>query len=107
MADYNTAESNLKRRFGENRNGLSYDEWLDKAKSFYKIDGPFVVSIARSKNKEDIVNTGGPWQAQKRVITLIATKYRDHFDRGYDFAWDPVKRRRDDICIFIFLTFFS
>lgn len=89
MIDYESMNDKLKKSYEQNNNGVPYDEWLDKAKKLYKIDGSVVTSIAKGPENEVIVDTGSHWQAKKRVLKLIAYKYRDHFQRGHDFMYDP------------------
>ena len=94
MADYETMNDNLKRSYEQSNNGVPYDEWLEKAKRLYKIDGSTVTSIARGLEHAESVDTGSPWLAKKRVLKLITWKYRDHFQRGHNFMYDPDKESR-------------
>lgn len=89
MADYETMNARLKKSYEESGNSVPYDEWLAKAKKLYTISGSTVTSIAKGPHNAEIVDTGSPWLAKKRVLQLIAYKYRDHFQRGHDFMWDP------------------
>ena len=70
--------------------GITYEEWLDKAKKLYKVSGSMVYSIARGPEHE---NEWGPYktekQAHKKFLQLIYYKQYDHFVRGHDFAYDP------------------
>lgn len=89
MADYESMNASLQKAYSKANNGMPYDEWLTKAKKLYSIEGSSVISIAKGPKNTDTVNTGSKWQAEKRVLKLIYTKYNDHFNRGYDFMWDP------------------
>lgn len=89
MSDYETMNESLKKSYESSNNGVPYDEWLDKANKLYNIDGSVVTSIAKGPDNANAVDTGSHWQAKKRVLKLIAWKYRDHFQRGCDFMYDP------------------
>lgn len=73
--------------------GISYEEWLEKAKKLYKVNGYWVASIARGPNFE---KEWGPFktekQAHKKLLELLGNKNYDHFVREYDFAYDPDKK---------------
>lgn len=96
MADYETMNASLEKSYEQNNNGVPYGEWLDKAKKLYKVDGSVVTSMAKGPGNEDVVDTGSHWQAKKRVLKLIAWKYRDHFHRGHDFMYDPDEEIKSD-----------
>lgn len=70
--------------------GISYEEWLEKAKKLYTISGAFVTSIARGPSHPE---TFGPFKTDKachkKVLQLIYYKQHDHYERGCDFAYDP------------------
>ncbi len=70
--------------------GITYEEWLDKAKKLYKVSGSMVYSISRGPEHE---KEWGPYktekQAHKKFLQLLNYKNYDHFVRGHDFAYDP------------------
>lgn len=89
MADYEIMNDQLKRAYEQTSNGTPYEEWLDKANKLYKISGSTVTSIAKGPHNAWSKDMGSHWQAKKYVLKLIGWKYRDHFQRGCDFMWDP------------------
>ncbi len=70
--------------------GITYEEWMDKAKKLYKVSGSMVYSIARGPDYE---KEWGPYktekQAHKKFLQLISYKNYDHFVRQCDFAYNP------------------
>lgn len=72
--------------------GITYEEWLDKAKKLYRVTGSIVTSIALGPDHERVF---GPYktekQAHKKFLQLLYYKQYDHFVRGHDFAYDPEK----------------
>lgn len=72
-------------------NGLSYDEWLAKAKKLYSVDPntSVVTSIARGPDNGRTWEEESQLAARRRVYKLMQYKKYDHFERGRDFAYDP------------------
>lgn len=70
--------------------GITYEEWMDKAKKLYRVSGSMVYSIARGPEHE---KEWGPYktekQAHKKFLELMKNKNYDHFVRQYNFAYDP------------------
>jgi hypothetical protein len=75
------------------KQGLSYDEWLEKAKKLYSIDQQtaVVTSIALGPDHGKTWECESYVDARKRVLKLMQYKKYDHFVRGHDFAYDPDK----------------
>lgn len=88
-ADYESMNAKLKKAYDSSAGGMPYEEWLDKARRLYSIQGNSVTSIAKGPKNVVTVATNSPWQAKKRVLQLIAYKYNDHFNKGFDFMYDP------------------
>lgn len=70
--------------------GDEWEKWLDKSLRLYSIgSGYAVTSIARGPKHAKTVECETMLDAKRRILTLLRTKYNDHFNRGYGFAWDP------------------
>jgi len=70
--------------------GITFEEWMEKAKKLYKVAGCTVYSIALGPDNE---KEFGPFKsekaAHKKLLQLIYYKQYDHYVRGHDFAYDP------------------
>jgi hypothetical protein len=73
--------------------GLSYDEWLAKAKKLYSIHPmtSVVTSIAHGTDHGKTWEEDSQVAARRRVYKLMQYKKYDHFTRGRDFFYDPDK----------------
>lgn len=73
--------------------GITYEEWMEKAKKLYRVSGSMVYSIARGPENE---REWGPYktekQAHKKFLELMSNKNYDHFVRNYNFAYDSDKK---------------
>jgi len=97
MADYETMNTRLKKAYDQANNGMGYEEWLEKAKQIYKINGSIVTSLASGPDHLKTWDTGSHWQAQKKVLQLIYWLYYEHFIRENgtkDFRYDPNKESK-------------
>jgi arginine utilization protein RocB len=73
------------------KTGLTYEEWVTKAKKLYSIDPSTakVTSIALGPTHGRTWECESQLGARKRVLKLMGYKRYDHFERGCDFAYDP------------------
>ena len=71
--------------------GITYEEWLAKAKKLYSIDTQtsIVTSIAMGPDHGKTWECDSQLAARKRVLKLMQYKKYDHFERGCDFKYDP------------------
>jgi hypothetical protein len=78
--------------------GLSYDEWLAKAKKLYSIHPmtSVVTSIALGPTHGRVWEEDSQIAARRRVYTLMRYKRYDHFTRGCSFKYDPDKGSSDE-----------
>lgn len=92
MADYEALNKDLEKAYQTTGNNMPYDEWLDKAKRLYSVEGTTVTSLALGPDHEKEWRMPSVWQAKKKVMQLIYWKYYDHFlrtGRTNDFRYDP------------------
>jgi hypothetical protein len=70
--------------------GISFEEWLHKARSLYYIDDSYTVySVARGPENIEMWPCRSLKEAHVKILKLLYYKQYDHFVRGFNFAYDP------------------
>lgn len=69
--------------------GITFEEWMEKAKKLYSVAGSTVTSIALGPDHQREFILKSHKAAHKKVLKLIYYKQYDHYVRGNDFAYDP------------------
>jgi hypothetical protein len=85
------AVEDLERKFAS-KNGMTYDEWREKANKLYKIDNSVVTSIAFGPSHLKTWSLESHSKARRKVLRLIYYKEYDHFvrtNRITNFRYDP------------------
>lgn len=84
--------------------GDNHELWTAKTSMLYRIDDDFTVhSEARGPDNLNQWKCPSLYEAKKKVLALVRWKFRDHFERGNDFMYDPApdltQEEVEDLCL--------